>query len=421
MERNVDRLEKKQHVIIYGANLSARNVNGWLERHRSDVCVLGYAVTSLKNNPTEIGTKRVCLIEDWTEEKERCVVIVATPHKFIRTIEKHLDELGFKRRIFMPPEKIAVIQGDELKELFSSQKRLCFLEDKKDFEYANLYDGAYKLKLSVLNGIPYGEKEKRLLFDTDWKQEYEKKLGSLKRITKDSLNKTVGISKTYTIYRVVSHLDRNQSSFNKKQNHVMDIQAGKAKTDLSFPCMHDNVGENISDRNDNYAEMTAMYWIWKNALQDDYVGLCHYRRLILMDRESMACFQDARGDALLMTPRIALPNIIEAFIRDTTLINSDIEALCQTVKALYPECINEFLEYLSGNLYYPCNILLVRKEIFSTYCQWIFSILFAIEKKNKKKRNDRYLAYMAEILTSFYFIFYKNQMKIFVTDYQFIS
>lgn len=39
----------------------------------------------------------------------------------------------------------------------------------------------------------------------------------------------------------------------------------------------DNTGDNISAKNPNYCELTALYWAWKN-LDCEYIGLCHYRR-----------------------------------------------------------------------------------------------------------------------------------------------
>ena len=39
----------------------------------------------------------------------------------------------------------------------------------------------------------------------------------------------------------------------------------------------DNVGDNISDKNDRYSELTALYWAWKHV-DAEYIGLAHYRR-----------------------------------------------------------------------------------------------------------------------------------------------
>ena len=40
----------------------------------------------------------------------------------------------------------------------------------------------------------------------------------------------------------------------------------------------DNVGDNISDMNDFFNELTVFYWVWKNYPMKEYVGMCSYRR-----------------------------------------------------------------------------------------------------------------------------------------------
>nr|WP_298564644.1 DUF4422 domain-containing protein [uncultured Phascolarctobacterium sp.] len=54
------------------------------------------------------------------------------------------------------------------------------------------------------------------------------------------------------------------------------IHVGKnGKKDIGYN--GDDTGDNISDRNSAYCELTGFYWAWKN-LNADYVGLVHYRR-----------------------------------------------------------------------------------------------------------------------------------------------
>ena len=69
----------------------------------------------------------------------------------------------------------------------------------------------------------------------------------------------------------------------------MPIQVGKAlhpELDLGFQCCH--TGDNISEKNGSYCELTALYWAWKNLKDVDYIGLCHYRRYFDFSKNNSA-------------------------------------------------------------------------------------------------------------------------------------
>ena len=57
----------------------------------------------------------------------------------------------------------------------------------------------------------------------------------------------------------------------------LPLHVGKAGKDLALGFQGDNTGENISEKNATYCELTGLYWAWKN-LDADYIGLAHYRR-----------------------------------------------------------------------------------------------------------------------------------------------
>ena len=56
----------------------------------------------------------------------------------------------------------------------------------------------------------------------------------------------------------------------------LPLHVGRAgKEDIGFS--GDDTGENISQKNPFYCELTGLYWLWRNV-DSDYKGLVHYLR-----------------------------------------------------------------------------------------------------------------------------------------------
>ena len=59
------------------------------------------------------------------------------------------------------------------------------------------------------------------------------------------------------------------------------LQVGKSiSIDLGY--QGDDEGDNISDKNKSFCELTGQYWLWKNVTCD-YIGIAHYRRFMFRD------------------------------------------------------------------------------------------------------------------------------------------
>ena len=83
------------------------------------------------------------------------------------------------------------------------------------------------------------------------------------------------------------------------------LQVGHAlHEDLGYET--DDVGENISKKNDTFCELTGLYWIWKNVACD-IVGISHYRRYFF------------QGDHLITKPEV------EELLRDHDVILSGVQ------------------------------------------------------------------------------------------------
>lgn len=174
----------------------------------------------------------------------------------------------------------------------------------------------------------------------------------------------------------------------------------------------DDTGENISSKNPCYCEMTAHYWIWKNVVDCEYVGLCHYRRYFAVDITEGNIDQLIQGaDVILVEPSYYIDSVYSYFAKYVGAENMTILSL--VMKKLCPDYYETLQTICDGVKFHPFNMLICKKTIFDQYCEWIFEILEECEKYIKPApytNARRALAYMAEMLTGVYFI--HRQMRI---------
>lgn len=204
--------------------------------------------------------------------------------------------------------------------------------------------------------------------------------------------------------------EKNVNSLNVNKDFYKDNDGG------------DDVKE-ISLRNYTYCEMTAVYWAWKN-LKTDYIGLCHYSRYF-GEKKNHRCPDDsdvydaAKYENILKMYPIIVPNLesIDAGknVYDNYKIRHHIEDLdlCRLViKDKYPEYIAAFDTVMESNELHFYNMFVMRKDVLHSYCEWIFNILFEVEKRIDYSKYDAYqrrvMGFLAERLFNVWLIYHKE-------------
>lgn len=90
------------------------------------------------------------------------------------------------------------------------------------------------------------------------------------------------------------------------------------------------------------------------------------------------------------------------------------DELRRIVENMYPEYITAFDQYFAQNKSVLFNMMFCRAEIFDAYCEWLFSILFELEKSvdlNKLNAYQRRLyGFLSERLLNVWLI--KNKQTI---------
>ena len=176
----------------------------------------------------------------------------------------------------------------------------------------------------------------------------------------------------------------------------------------------DNTGDNISEKNPLYSEMTAQYWAWKNVHDCEFIGFCHYRRTF-QTHFSNNCIEDFFSDGtdvIVVGPILRLGgryNFLKTFV-----CGEDLAIMLLVIKKLYPEYYITLSDYANGYIDYPLNMFICRKSLFDEYATWIFNILFECEKHIKLSpysRARRVYGYLSEFLMPIFFMHQKCNIK----------
>lgn len=59
----------------------------------------------------------------------------------------------------------------------------------------------------------------------------------------------------------------------------------------------------------------------------------------------------------------------------------DMEILRGIVQEKYPEYLGTYDDVMNGHEASYCNVMITSKEKFDAYCEWLFDILFELEKR----------------------------------------
>lgn len=200
--------------------------------------------------------------------------------------------------------------------------------------------------------------------------------------------------------------------------------------------LQDNQGENISAKNPQYCELTAVYWMWKND-QSDYVGLSHYRRYfsdqsvgkVIGGRNAMYLWLLIHGQ----TEPISEANL-KQFANDydwvvaTPELNSlksswqqysnghyekDLVLTRQIIAEQAPAYLMAFDLFMKRPAKMsPYNMFYTNREQFNQYCAWLFKILEEVERRVDMTGYDQYqqrlFGFLAERLLNVYLLHHQE-------------
>lgn len=362
------RIQNSEKIIIYGARIVAKEVANCLMGTPYNKEIEAFMVSGKEGNPDFVMGRPVITLEEGKNGYRDVLIIVAVLEKYLDEIKQNLVENGFCNVIY------------------------CGFE-------SDLWSG--------IRGNYYRE----LCIDI---------YGEYHTLEEEITKYPIEAHDKIHIYSAKCHVDKELQ--NKKQYPwEIPIQVGAALTNQVVADVQDNMGDNISNKNKKYCELTALYWIWKND-QSDYAGLGHYRRHFELTEDIIGRLGSSDIDVILTIPILNFPSVRAAYENDHMI--EDWDTMLLILKGLHPDYYKSAIELQNGVYYYAYNMFIARKEILDKYCEWLFPILFECEKRCRPrddKYQERYIGFLAERLMSIFFIHNWNRWKIVHAKKNFLS
>lgn len=359
-------------LYIYGAKSIALGICRALQVLYPENKVQGFLVTSADGNPMKLANLPVREVDKFVsslteQERNRLYVLIATTENVHSQIEEILQNLGITNYTCITSR----IENDLMKRYFMNVGSFMLMHDKRlDIE-------------------------------------------------SDTICKEWSINPTLEVFVAKYYKDVKLSKEYFMPEWITPIQVGAKLTELRVAEVLDSEGEHISEKNVNYCELTALYWLWKNRLfsptngRKDYFGLFHYRRMLDVSDDDLVLLKKNDVDVILPIPMLHEPN---AYEHHTRYINEgDWNAMLQALKELHPEYYAAMEDIFKKPYFYNYNMIIAKPEILARYCAWLFPVLERTEALSVPKgmeRADRYIGYLGENLMTLFFMYHAKDLNI---------
>lgn len=188
------------------------------------------------------------------------------------------------------------------------------------------------------------------------------------------------------------------------------VQVGAAGKD-SIGYQRDDEGENISELNPYFCELTGLFWAWKN-LDSDYIGLAHYRRHFSFHPHSANLWESILKKSEIYndlgTIKVFVPSKRRYWIESLyshykhTHHIFQLDETRKIIDEKCPEYLDSFDIACKRDWGYMFNMMIMDRVLFDEYCTWLYDILFELRKRLGEEGltpfHSRYYGRISEII-----------------------
>lgn len=411
-------------LYLYGAKNVAMEIKDFF--NRNSIAFEGYIVSKPENNKTEIDGKPVQALSELEVEFSEISVIVACSPNFKKEIVNALLNVGVYKIYLLDNTFAAELQVQaKVKKIFADFAQNYYIDTPPHLEWwqglvrKRDSNDVFRLRTEINRIWSLTQQADKFLFkDDNLKTEFETlwcKFVDVKKLPRSG--KKNSIKDFANIYSIRCHVDKVFEN-KEKFSYITDLQAGAALAPKRICDIADNDGENISDRNKDFSECSAIYWAWKNACEKEYVGCMHYRRHLDVTEDDLFSARSNDVGLINTIPSILFPNI-KSFFVENFLFDKDWELMMEAIQKLHPEYLQSTMLLASGHYYLANNIFIMKSSWFKKMGTFVFDVLLYIDDFYKASgfvRQDRYAGYIFEFLYSVFVFHHAKEMNVAFAD-----
>jgi len=356
---------KNNKIYIFGAHSRSITFGVYMRSLFPETDILAYLYDNDETNPSEVDGVPVISLKKADSLDISCPVYLAVRGTFHERISGVLKDLGFMDIISVTPGMDTVLRNRYVKKSFASSGR----------EFIKI----------------------------------------------DDLNRG-SFSHSLRVYVTRSIFDKPLKDFFYLAGYECFIQAGTdiSERRLEGCTVFDNEGDNISGRNKQFCELTALYRLWKGA-SEDVIGLVHYRRHFVLPKGWEACFEKA--DVILPVPLFVYPSLKENYVSRHTLKTWNL--MMEALAGMHGSMLESARDFFENNGFYsPCNMFIMKREILNDFCEWLFPVLFYVSDRAGELTDayqNRYPGFLSERLLSFFFYYFRDKYHVVYADKNFLN
>ena len=409
-------------LILYGAGLIAAESCHYLERYGRGGDILCFATTSAPRMEKFCG-RPIFAAEEAFRRYPAADVLVTLQEKYHEEVAAYLRIHGRKAIGWWGLRNATTLLREEgIRELRQIPGVFVDVdpEDASMMRIARTEAPEESFRLYPMTQIPLSTEEKRALPQI-MAEEFPTDFGaypSLASADDESVTEMPSIFLAMACSPNDAAVPR-QSSLPSCMHPVL---GGAALTSERPPNMlYDDMGQNISRDNGLYSELSVTYWLHENAPAADYLGICHYRRWLVLTDGLRTALADHRIDIILPRPRITLPDVRSYFLQPTmgTLVQRDYDQMLAFLDDEDPIAAACARRIFHHRIHIPANILVARADVFHDYAKFLFHVLQAVQRRNVKNsvpQEPRSLGYLGELLTTLYIAIHHEELRIQYAD-----